>query len=104
MAGLRGGPARFHRCWSLWVVMGVLAAAQGISWLELLVKSFAVFAALNWWSWNAGAVSIWVLLVATAAVSLRYIMVGLSLRDLLNEARWPRAFPASGMLQTKIGP
>ena len=72
------------------LVMGVLAAAQGLSWLELLVKSFAVFAGASQLvvveRWGS---PIWVLLVATAAVNLRYIMVGLSLRDLLNEARWP---------------
>ena len=72
------------------LVMGVMAAAQGLSWLELLVKSFAVFAGASQFvvveRWGS---PIWVLLVATAAVNLRYLMVGLSLRDLLDEARWP---------------
>ena len=72
------------------LVMGVLAAAQGLTWLELLVKSFAVFAGASQLvvveRWGS---PVWVLLIATAAVNLRYLMVGLSLREVLDDARWP---------------
>ena len=72
------------------MVMGVGAAAQGITWLELLIKSFAVFAGASQIavvsSWGS---PIWVLLIATAAINLRYLMVGLTLRPVLLEARWP---------------
>lgn len=72
------------------IVMGVGAAAKGLTWLELLVKSFAVFAGASQLAvvdaWGSPR---WVLLLATAAINLRYLMVGLTLRDVLQEARWP---------------
>ena len=72
------------------VVMGVGAAAQNITWAELLLKSFAVFAGASQIvvveSWGS---PIWVLLLATAAVNLRYLMVGLTLRPVLDAASWP---------------
>ena len=72
------------------LVMGVGAAAQGISHLELLIKSFAVFAGASQLVVVQGwGDPIWVLLLATAAVNMRYLMVGLSLRPMLDEARWP---------------
>ena len=72
------------------VVMGVGAAAQGITWLELLVKSFAVFAGASQIAVvNAWGNPIWVLLLATAAINVRYIMVGLTLRPVLADASWP---------------
>ena len=86
------------------LVMGVLAAAQGISWLELLIKSFAVFAGASQLvvveRWGS---PIWVLLVATAAINMRYIMVGLSLRQTLKQASWPLRISASGMRPMKTG-
>ena len=72
------------------IVMGVNAAVQGISWLELLIKSFAVFAGASQIavveSWGS---PVWVLLFATAAINLRYLMVGLTLQPVLGSARWP---------------
>ncbi len=72
------------------MVMGVGAAAKEITWLELLIKSFAVFAGASQLAVvNSWGSPIWVLLLATAAINLRYLMVGLTLRDVLQEARWP---------------
>ncbi len=72
------------------LVMGVGAAAQGLTWGELLVKSFTVFAGASQFVVVEGWGSpIWVLLLATAAVNLRYLMVGLTLRGVLDAAPWP---------------
>lgn len=77
------------------LVMGVGAAAKGISHLELLIKSFAVFAGASQLVVVQGwGDPIWVLLLATAAVNMRYLMVGLSLQPMLNEARWSLRFAA----------
>lgn len=72
------------------LVMGIQAATQNITWLELMVKSFAVFAGASQIvvveAWGS---PIWLLLIATAAINLRYIMVGLTLRPILNKSPWP---------------
>ncbi len=72
------------------LVMGVGAAAQDLSWGELLIKSFTVFAGASQFVVVEGWGSpIWVLLLATAAINLRYMMVGLTLRGVLETAPWP---------------
>lgn len=77
------------------VVWGVLAGQKGLSVLEVLLMSGLVFAGSSQFvaldSWTPGALPVISIVVATAIVNLRMLLMSATLRPLVAGLSWPKA-------------
>lgn len=77
------------------VVWGVLAGQKGLSVLEVLLMSGLVFAGSSQFvaldSWTPGALPVVSIVVATAIVNLRMLLMSATLRPLVAGLSWPKA-------------
>lgn len=80
------------------VVWGVLAGQKGLSVLEVLLMSGLVFAGSSQFvaldSWTPGSLPIVSIIVATAIVNLRMLLMSATLRPLVSGISRPRALAA----------
>lgn len=80
------------------VVWGVLAGQKGLSVLEVLLMSGLVFAGSSQFvaldSWTPGALPVFSIVVATAIVNLRMLLMSATLRPLVADISRPRALAA----------
>jgi 4-azaleucine resistance transporter AzlC len=80
------------------VVWGVLAGQKGLSVAEVLLMSGLVFAGASQFvaldSWTPGALPILAIVVTTAIVNLRILLMSATLRPLVSHLSLPRALAA----------